>query len=441
MPKLQVGFARLDITPPLGAQLEGYFFERKASGVRDPLYVNAIAIRDGEKTAVVMSCDLIALASSCMKEWMPQIATAAGVEEQAVFIACTHTHTGPAVLGSAGHYGSDAQYDAWLLRRLCDAAAMAANDCKPVEQMLSYEGDCKNTTFVRRFKMRGGYCQTWGERSDPNMIDWASKADESLRLIRIIRTNAEEIVLVNFQGHPDCVSGDLVSADYPGFLVRKVEALRPGTKCIFFDGAEGNLVMEDWRYESVPAKKYVAARVAGHKLADFVLAHLEEATVLKSDGLAFAQQWVSCKTKYDLDRVSEAERIIDIHENGDEEKEIGPDWVAIPIIAEAYKIVNLAAAKQEYMDLRLSAVSVGGFALLGITGEPFCELGKYIRDNAPWPVTFVCSETNGSGDYFPTAEAYDQGGYEPGATAFPKGTGEQLAEAAVELLKAIRKES
>jgi len=437
MSRLQVGFARLDITPPLGVQVEGYFFERRAKGVRDPLYVNAVAIRDGEKTAVVMSCDLIALGSSCVKEWMPQIAAAAGVEEQAVFIACTHTHTGPAVLGTAGHWGSDAQYDVWLLRRLCDVAVMAVKDCRNVEQMLSYEGDCKNTTFVRRFKMRGGYYQTWGERSDPNMLDWASKADESLRFVRIIRTNAEEIILVNFQGHPDCVSGDLISADYPGFLVRKVEAECPGTKCVFFDGAEGNLVMEDWRYESVPAKKYVAARVAGQKLAEFVLAHLEEATALDDAKLSFAQKWVSCKTKFDPARVPEAKRIIDIHENGDEEKEIGPDWVATPMITEAYKIVQLDAQQLAYIDLRLSAVSFGGLALLGITGEPFCELGKYIRDNAPYPVTFVCSETNGSGDYFPTAEAYDQGGYEPGGTAFPKGTGEKLAEEAVELLKEI----
>lgn len=437
MSNLQVGFARLDITPPLGTPVEGYFFDRRTAGVLDPLYVNAVAVRDGEQTALVMSCDLICLPSSTVREWTAQIAAAAGVEEEAVFIACTHTHTGPAVVGSAGHYGSDAQYDEWLARRLRDAAVMAVNDCTDVERVLAYEGECKNTTFVRRFKMRGGYYQTWGERSDPNMMDWASPVDESLRFVRILRANAEEIVLVNFQGHPDCVSGNLISADYPGFLVRKVEAERPNTKCVFFDGAEGNLVMEDWRYESVPAKKYVAARVAGHKLADFVLSHMEDATKLEGDSVRFGQEWISCKTKFDPARVPEAKRIIDIHENGDEEAEIGPDWIATPVITDAYKRLMLDESHMEYMDLRLSAVVLGGLAFLGITGEPFCELGKYIRDHSPYPVTFVCSETNGSGDYFPTAEAYDQGGYEPGGTAFPKGTGEIVAEGAVELLNKI----
>ena len=437
--KPEVGFARLDITPGLGTPVEGYFFDRKVEGVLDPIYVNAIAVRDGDKTAVIMSCDLIALGNRTIAAWVPQIAAAAKVEEQAVFIACTHTHTGPAVVGTAGHYGSDAQYDAWLLRRLCDVAVMAVADCKPVEQVLSYEGDCPNTTFVRRFKMRGGYYQTWGERSDPNMLDWASPVDESLRFVRIIRTNAEELVLVNFQGHPDCVSGNLVSADYPGFLVRKVEGQCPGTKCVFFNGTEGNLVMEDWRFESVPAKKYVAARVAGHKLADCVLTHMDEAKPVDGVGVSFGQEWVTCKTKFDPARVPEAKRIIDIHENGNEEVELGPDWIATPMVTEAYKILELDAEHLEHIDLRVSAVSLGDFALLGIAGEPFCEFGKYIRDNSPYGVTFVCCETNGSGHYFPTAEAYDQGGYEPGGTSFPKGTGEMLAQHSVALLQNLHK--
>ena len=81
--------------------------------------------------------------------------------------------------------------------------------------------------------------------------------------------------------------------------------------------------------------------------------------------------------------------------------------------------------------------SFGGFAMVGITGEAFCELGQYIREKSPYPFTFACSVVNGSGDYFPNAVAYEQGGYEPSNTRFVKGTGEQVAEACVELLNQI----
>ena len=48
MKDLQVGFARLDITPELGIGISGYYVERRAEGVLDPLEVNALALACGE---------------------------------------------------------------------------------------------------------------------------------------------------------------------------------------------------------------------------------------------------------------------------------------------------------------------------------------------------------------------------------------------------------
>lgn len=431
MSNLQVGFVRLDITPYLGAYMDGYYFARYVEGVKDPLYINAVAFRDGNKTAVAMTLDVMAIWDKPADILRNAAAEAAGLDPDAILLCCTHSHTGVQVSPD----GDDKEYFQWLKRRLGDAAVMALNDCKDVEQMLSYEGDCPGATFVRRFKMRGGYYQTWGIDNDPDMIDWANPVDDSLRFVRLIRTNAEEIVLVNFQSHPDNVSGSLVSADYPGFLRNKVEAENPGCKCIYFNGAEGDLICRDYRFSSVTREKYTAARVIGHKLADFVLDHLDEAKPLETTGVVFDRQEISCRTKWDPKLLPEAERLIDIHENGDEEKEIGPDWVATPLVSEAYRIRDLSITKEEYMDVHASGVAFGGLALLGVSGEPFCDLGRQIRKNSPYPVTFVCCMANGYGDYYPTAEAYDQGGYEPGCTRLVRGCGENLVEGSGKLLK------
>src|SRR5262245_59035689 len=37
----QVGFADIDITPPAGYRMDGYFYERLNTGVRDPLQAKA----------------------------------------------------------------------------------------------------------------------------------------------------------------------------------------------------------------------------------------------------------------------------------------------------------------------------------------------------------------------------------------------------------------
>ena len=52
MGKLQIGFSRLDITPPLGTHMAGYYVERLAEGILDPLEVNAVAVSDGERLLV-----------------------------------------------------------------------------------------------------------------------------------------------------------------------------------------------------------------------------------------------------------------------------------------------------------------------------------------------------------------------------------------------------
>ena len=47
---LRVGAASVDITPELGTPMSGYYFERGAEGVHDPLFAKAIVLEvDGTR--------------------------------------------------------------------------------------------------------------------------------------------------------------------------------------------------------------------------------------------------------------------------------------------------------------------------------------------------------------------------------------------------------
>ena len=48
MKNCTAGFARLDITPPMGVPLGGSWQARNAKGVHDPLMVNAVAFGDAQ---------------------------------------------------------------------------------------------------------------------------------------------------------------------------------------------------------------------------------------------------------------------------------------------------------------------------------------------------------------------------------------------------------
>ena len=92
---LKTGFARLDVTPPLGINLAGYFFERPAEDILDPLYASATAFESESARAVVLSVDNLGINAVILDAYRENIAKACDVSPDAVYIACTHTHLGP----------------------------------------------------------------------------------------------------------------------------------------------------------------------------------------------------------------------------------------------------------------------------------------------------------------------------------------------------------
>lgn len=436
MKECSAGFARLDITPPLGVHLGGYFTERIADGVLDPLYVNAVAFGEGENKAVLIVCDMLSIYGNAAHEWPVQIAQKLDLPREAVFTCHTHSHTTPVVDGT--REPSDPQYDAWLLRRMCDAAQMAIDDLKPVTDVKWAQGIAPGLTFVRRFKMKDGHYQTWAKVPDPDIDHPASEGDETVRLVRIQREEGPEIALVNFQLHPDNIGGCKYSTDFPGVVRDCIEKEKDNVRCVFLNGAEGQMVGTDYIGGTLPQTKGLHKAVfLGEKLAEYTLPLWDKCVSTNQSGLKCGQTFIAPKTKRDPARMPEAERIIALHEAGKDD-EIGPYWKSTPIVAEAYALRRLENEQLDFVEMVISAVTFCGLALIGIPGEPFCEIGVSVRENSPFAVTCMCCHTNGNGGYYATAEAYDQGGYEPLNSRFVKGVGELFIDEASKLLNTLK---
>ena len=80
MEKLKAGFSRLDITPPLGVFVDGYYNDRFADGILDPLEANCVAVSDGEKTAVLLSIDICEVYQVDMDKFRHKVAEENGIE-------------------------------------------------------------------------------------------------------------------------------------------------------------------------------------------------------------------------------------------------------------------------------------------------------------------------------------------------------------------------
>lgn len=432
MTKFTAGFGRLDITPPLGVYIGGGWQARYGQGVLDPLYVNAVAFGDGEKSAVLLVLDNLGLYGVTGDKWPKDVAEKLGLDRDSVIVACTHSHTTPSV-------GTDEMYDAWLFRRLCDAATIALNDRKPVTDVQWVEERAEGMAFVRRYRLEDGTVMTNPAGAYMDLIaEPACENDDTMRVIRIMRQEGEEIALVNFQAHPDNIGGDWYSADYPGAFRNKVEQLRENTKCIFLDGCQGQMVIAP-RGKGIVRERSSHERATryGHKLGEMAVAMFEHTASTDMTGFSYGEKALDLKTKRDPARIPEAERVIALHEAG-KDLEIHPmQKIANYILSESRQLIRLEKNKQDFKPTAVSGITFCGLALVGIPGEPFNEVGKQVRGNSKFPATCLMCNANGAYGYFPTAEGHDQGGYESYNTPYVKGTAEQLADAADALLKEL----
>ena len=241
----KAGFARVDITPQLGTPVVGYFEERRAKRILDPLEANALAVSAGDSTAVIIAADLLGIEGVSFNDTLlRRVAAAAGVPVEAVYLHCNHTHTGPgagvADSGRCNLFDGTDEYNDLLLERLAEVARLAVADLSPAS--IATGASCaRRISFIRRYRMKDGSLRTNPGVNNPEIDSPVGEVDESVQVLRIRREGKDEIAVLNFGTHPDVVGGENISGDWPAFARRTFERAEEGVKCIVFNGAQGDV--------------------------------------------------------------------------------------------------------------------------------------------------------------------------------------------------------
>ena len=96
MGTLRIGWSEISITPDKKISLAGQFAERISEYVEKPLTVTAMALEKDGTQAVIVSCDLGAVAWNLMEAIRARLAgNEEGLDPRNVIVAAIHTHTGP----------------------------------------------------------------------------------------------------------------------------------------------------------------------------------------------------------------------------------------------------------------------------------------------------------------------------------------------------------
>ena len=447
MNTLQAGFARLDITPMLGIGMAGYFVPRTADGVLDELQINALALRCGERSVVLMSIDHCGIVKEVLNPMIDNVCAATGLPREAVYIHATHTHTGP-FLNFAPTDPLEMEYARTVTRKLADAAVLALQDLKPAKMGYGI-GDAPNIAFVRRFRMKDGSVRTNPGVDNPQILHPIGDVDERVNVLRFDQEGGNSLVLVNFGNHPDVVGGCKISADWPGFLRETVEKVLDNTRCIFFNGAQGDVnhvnvhprggYLNDMfmDFDDV-ARGYEHARYMGRVVAGGVLQAYDKVKYVDVDRIAYAQSFLDVPANLpDPAELPEAKRINELHLAGRDAEIPYTGMMLTTVVAASARKVRLENGPASFR-MPLSAIAIGPVAMFGIPGEPFTGVGRALKQAEGYELVLPTCNTNAKEGYFPMMECYEEGGYEAGSSNFKAGVAELLIDAGLALLDELK---
>ncbi len=257
------GAAARTITPPLGERpvfLAGFQGDRRATAVHSDLYVRALAMRLGDRVAVLVACDLIGLHYDDIAEIRAALAPR-DIPSESLIVACTHTHSGPDTLGLWGpdqaSSGVDPAYLASIRRAVVEAALEALTFGCPVRMRAAMT------------RMPAGYVANY---RTPDVVD------DEIAVVQFERPNGEILAtLLNLACHPEVLMGDstLVSADYAGAACRAVEQAAGGS-ALHVSGALGGMLSPALEQRNAGAVAAMGQAYAGAALEALAQSELTE---------------------------------------------------------------------------------------------------------------------------------------------------------------------
>ena len=428
---LKAGFSRVDVTPPLGSYISGYFCERYAKGVLDPIELNALAISDGETVSLIISADFIGVDRKFCEKIRNKIAERTGMPEQNIMLSALHQHTSVEISEREPHTMGDYVYMEMLYRKYCDVAEMALDDMSEATLGFATEETAEPIAFIRRYLMTDGTIIGHPNNRIHEIVRRVGDADNRVRLLRFMRKEKNDIAFINFCTHPDVIGGELLSADWPGFARRYVEADIGGTSCLLLNGVQGDSNHCD--YLNGRRDGYAHSSFMGRMIADAVVKVWDQTELQSNVRVSCGMHNVFLPTRTDgMEKYEECKALLEANRAGTLPKRSTP----YPL-GEAARIVRMRTDPM-FRQLPITVLKIGSICIVGFGGEPFTQYPAAIQEKCPDLAILSSCCCNGYEGYLPTAQVFAEGGYEADSSPFPENLEEECVAAAVKLINEMK---
>ncbi|MBN2291449.1 MAG: hypothetical protein JXM70_03430 [Pirellulales bacterium] len=399
---MQAGFNTVDVTPPVGSQLNGFIARLSSStDVDAPLMVRALYLENEQTSLLIVGLDVLGIVPEFADRMVDDLSLHMGISKDSVLLASSHTHSGPMTVPLRGLGPADDEYLVVLAEKIRQAAIAARDDKHAVT--LSWGTAPLSIAVNRRQVMPDDGRVVLGDNPDgPCETD-----------VRVLQLAGEDrtILLFHYACHPYFLRADssLISSDYYGHAAAALE--RQGYDCIYLNGCSGDI--------GPPADRDgpEAARRAGQELAEAVLvacgnASVDENRILQIASSHFGLPHDALDDMHKIENdLAKADCTVRPQESGEPvvQSRLKTAW------HEWFDKLQQAARRPnglEPLPARISIVRIGGGTVVALPGEVFYDLGRRVAAEISGEPLCVAAYCHGYIGYVPDAESLVAGGYE-----------------------------
>ena len=434
MTALRAGFARRDITQPLGTPSSLGLFTA-VTEIWDPLTATAVVIESDDVRIALVGLDLCGLLEASHRAIREAVAATSGIPAGNVVLNVSHSHSAPYIsadlqelLRPFGLRLHDDDYAAALQRAVVEAVGEAADRAEPIHVAIG-RGRVDRVAGNRRPKLPDGRTvHRYGRPPDELRALPEGLIDPEVAVIRFARDDGRAVgAILSYSCHPTASGLGIptnVSADFVGHGRTKIEEAF-GLTCLFLQGCAGNQGTGKW-VVGTPWEDTVSM---GSRFANGVADALGLARRVADGELHFTRS----RLPLELDPFLPVDELETHFERAAREREFA-DIVALG------DALVLARRVDELREAPITAIGFGtDLALVVLPGEVFLEHGLAVRAASPFSETIVAAYNDNTLQYIPTASAFADGEYEVdgGWRYIRPGQGERMADEAVRLLAAL----
>jgi len=416
----RVGASAVTFEADDGMVIAGGITAGKANGQEGALRAVAVVLEHAPVQVAIVTLDVLMLTRQDLDPVLAEIERVTQIPSAHVLVNCTHTHHAPSTV-RVHDYGPDAVFTERVKRGLVESVRLAQSRLAP--SSLSFALG-KNDTVGQNSRMLLDDGQIYWIGPRTNVVRPTGPFDPDLPVFAF-RDPAQNLqaVLYNHSTHTIGVrTGGRRSPSIYGLAAQELEKQWGGVFS-FLEGASGST--HNLNLTGAECVTQIKATVE---------TALAQARPARTTPLASRKRAVSFRVRTFDDAAEDAavRRYVT--------KYAGPPHDEI--IRKVFQNMRreLSSQQGQPRETWVQAMRIGDLALVGVPAEYFTQLGLDIKNRSPFRHTYVAELANDWIGYLPNLEGHKLGGYQvwTGYHSYAEpGTGERIAEVAVELLKEL----